>query len=521
MGTAGLGRRLGVATVAVSLAAAWQCLTPGGAMAYQRTVAVGGRPAGRPRPDGYLGLAFTYQGLAKWAGSASSPVDPVLVRLIRNLTPEGRPVLRVGGVSADRSWWPIRGYRRPVGIWNDITPAWASSLHRLARVTDARLLLGINLEADRPEIVRVESHELVRRIGSGYIDSLQLGNEPDLYTVVPWYGVLDGHPVPQYLGEGAPVYSRGPSYGPAQYAAEVSRLLGALPDLPLSGPDASGPDPRAARWMAALMPLLHPAGRLTTLTAHAYAAIKCVKDPSSFLYPSVSHLLGLAASRDQLAGVAPYIGVARGRGDAFRVDEMGVVSCSGLSGVANSMASSLWALDTLFAMDAAGVSGVNLHTVKGTNALFTLKRSGGRWRATVAPWYYGALLFAQAAPPGSRLLPVANATHADGRAWATLGRDRQVRVVVINDSVRSNARVLVRNPPGYGGRAATIERLRAPSAYATKNVTLGGRSFGTTATGALAPPHVQRVRRRGGAYAVTLPAASAALLTLQPGSGHN
>ena len=489
-------------------------MAPCAAEAYQRTVVVAGRAVGRPRPAGYLGLAFTYQGLARWTGSASSPVDPVLVRLIRNLTPDGHPVLRVGGVSADRSWWPIPGYRKPIGIWQDITPAWATALHRLARATAARLILGINLEADRPEIVRVESHELVRRIGRKYIASLQLGNEPDLYTVVPWYGLLNGRPVPQYLGEGAPVFSRPPWYGPAEYAAEVSRMLGQLPDLPLSGPDASGV--RAARWMTALMPLLHPRGRLVTVTAHAYAAVKCVKDASSFLYPSVAHLLGVAASRHQIDGVERYIGVARGRGDGFRVDEMGVVSCGGLRGVADSMASALWTLDTLFAMDAAGVSGVNLHTVKGSNALFTVKRSGDRWRATVEPWYYGALLFAQAAPPGSRLLPVANATHADCRIWATVGQDHVVRVVVINDSVRSNARVLVRNPPGYGQRAATIERLRAPSAYATKRVALGGRSFGRTATGVLAAPQVQRVRRRGGVYAVTLPAASAALLTLEP-----
>jgi hypothetical protein len=492
------------------------CVAPGAVVAYQRTAAVAGRPLGRPRPAGYLGLAFTYQGLARWTGSASSPVDPVLVRLIRNLTPDGDPVLRVGGVSADRSWWPIRGYRTPIGIWQDITPAWAMALHRLVRTIDGRLILGINLEANRPEIVRVESHELVRRIGRRYIESLQLGNEPDLYTVVPWYGLLHGVPVPQYLGEGAPVYSRPPSYGPSEYAAEVSRMLPQLPNVPLSGPDASGPDPRAARWVTALMPLFRPGGRLVTLTAHAYAAVKCINDPSSFLYPSIAHLLGIAASRDQLNGLEPFIGVARGRSDGFRVDEMGVVSCSGLSGVANSMASALWALDTLFAMDAAGVSGVNLHTVKGTNALFTLKRSGGRWRATVAPWYYGALLFAQAAPAGSRLLPVTNATHADSRVWATVGQDHVVRVVVINDSVRSNARVLVRNPPRYGQRPATIERLRAPSAYATKGVTLGGRSFGHTATGVLAAPAVQRVRRRGGVYPVTLPAASAALLTLYP-----
>jgi hypothetical protein len=509
-----LGRRVAIATLAVGLAITWTSVAPCAAVAYQRTAVVADRAVGRPRPAGFLGLAFTYQGLASWTGSASSPVDPVLVRLIRNLTPDGHPVLRVGGVSADRSWWPIPGFRKPIGIWQDITPAWATALQRVARAIGGRLILGINLEADRPEIVRVESHELVRWIGRRYIDSLQLGNEPDLYTVVPWYGLLHGQPVPQYLQEGAPVYSRPPSYGPSAYATEVNRMLGQLPALPLSGPGAASR--QAGPWMAALMPLLHPRGRLVTVTAHVYAAVKCIKDPSSFLYPSVAHLLGIAASRHQLDGVERYIGVAREHGDGFRVDEMGVVSCGGLSGVANSMASALWALDTLFAMDAAGVSGVNLHTVKGSNALFTVEPSGASWRATVDPWYYGALLFAQAAPPGSRLLPVANATHADCRVWATVGQDRVVRVVVINDSIRSNARVLVRNPPGYEQRAATIERLRAPSAYATTQVTLGGRSFGRTATGVLAAPVVQRVRRRGGAYAVTLPAASAALLTLEP-----
>ena len=517
MGRAGVRRAAAISTVALALAGASTAVAPTPAGAYQRTVAVAGRAAGRPLPSNYLGLALTYQGAARWTGPASSPVDPVLVQLIRNLAPRGHPVLRIGGVSADRSWWPIAGYRKPRGIWQDLTPAWATALGRLARAADGRLILGMNLEANRSAIVRVESHELVRRIGRRYIDSLQLGNEPDLYTVVPWYGLLNGRPVPQYLDEGTPVYSRPPSYGPSDYAAEVARMLPQLPDLPLSGPDASGPSAGAASWLAAYLRFLHPEGRAVTLTAHAYAAIKCVKDPSSFLYPSVAHLLGIAASRDQLNGLDHYIGVARSRGDGFRVDEMGVVSCSGLSGVANTMASALWVLDTLFSMDAAGVNGVNLHTVKGTNALFTVKRSSGRWHGTVAPWYYGALLFTQAAPAGSRLLTVSNATHSDTRVWATLGRDHAVRVVVINDSAHSNARVLVHNPPGYGRRAGTIETLRAPSAYATHGVRLGGRSFGRTSTGAVPTPRTQRVRRRGGVYAVTLPAASAALLTLEPG----
>jgi hypothetical protein len=91
-------------------------------------------------------------------------------------------------------------------------------------------------------------------------------------------------------------------------------------------------------------------------------------------------------------------------------------------------------------------------------------------------------------------------------------------VLVINDSIASGARVRVRNPASYGRRPATIERLRAPGgAYATSGVTLGGRSFGRTRTGVLQAPVTERVRRRAGAYAVTLPPASAALLTLTKG----
>jgi hypothetical protein len=71
----------------------------------------------------------------------------------------------------------------------------------------------------------------------------------------------------------------------------------------------------------------------------------------------------------------------------------------------------------------------------------------------------------------------------------------------------------VRTPVAPG--PASLERLRAASAYATSGVTLGGRTFGTaTGTGALAAPVPQPVAPRDGTYPVTLPAGSAALLTL-------
>lgn len=65
-----------------------------------------------------------------------------------------------------------------------------------------------------------------------------------------------------------------------------------------------------------------------------------------------------------------------------------------------------------------------------------------------------------------------------------------------------------------GARTAQLERLVAPGVSATSGVSLGGRSFGTpTASGRLRPPVSDLVRARGGAFRVTVPAASAAVLT--------
>jgi Glycosyl hydrolase family 79 C-terminal beta domain len=68
---------------------------------------------------------------------------------------------------------------------------------------------------------------------------------------------------------------------------------------------------------------------------------------------------------------------------------------------------------------------------------------------------------------------------------------------------------------GTQGRA-TLERLQAPSVGSKSGVTWGGQSFGqSTTTGVLmGRSNVTSVTAVGGVYTVKLPAASAALLTL-------
>jgi hypothetical protein len=473
-----------------------------------------GAPTGRPVAPGFLGLSLEYRSIPGLAGPDLRSINPVLVQLIRNLVSRGRPVLRIGGQSTDRTWWPVGGMSRPLGITYDLTPRWMTSARALAQATDARLILSVGLEANRPKIDAVEASRLLRGLGRKYVAALEIGNEPELYTVVPWYRKLRGAPIPWYSHLGVPVFSRPPGYNAQTFFAEFSRTLRVLPRLPIAGPDTG-----LVPWLDGFRPFLAPASRVRIVTWHAYGLSQCVTVPFSPLYPTVPNLLALSASRAMVNGISPDVALAHQVGATLRVDEMNSVTCNGRLGVSNTFASALWVMDALFTIAADGVDGVNIHTFKNAaNGLFDFDHSHGHWVGAVHPLYYGAMMFAQAAPPGSRLLRINSGNQDQVRAWATLAPDRRIRVLLINDSLTLSARALVRTPIAAG--SASIERLRARSAYATGGVTLGGESFGTrTKTGLLAPPREKTVAPRTGVYAITLPAASAALMTLPP-RGH-
>jgi hypothetical protein len=168
----------------------------------------------------------------------------------------------------------------------------------------------------------------------------------------------------------------------------------------------------------------------------------------------------------------------------------------------------------LFEMAAVGVDGVNVQSSTGpTQDLFSVVQGSGGWRVAVWPEYYGLLLFARAAPPGSRLIPFSTGAPAPIHAWATEARDGTVRVVLINAGPGQRSLAL---GAGARGRPASLERLLAPDVRAQEGVTLGGRSFGAWSnTGRLAgTPSQITIQPSQGRYAVSLPGHSAALLTI-------
>jgi hypothetical protein len=454
---------------------------------------------------GFLGLSLEYSAIERYAGADPGAVDPVLVRLIRNLDPGQRPVLRIGGDSADVTWWPVPGMTQPAGIRFALDQRWLEVTRALTAALGARLILGINLEADSRALASAEARALLDGLGQSAVQALELGNEPELYSTFPWYRTSDGRKV-----TGRPL-----SYDFTAFTNDFAGVAADLPQTPLAGPATSGPG-----WTGKLAQFLSAESRVGVVTLHRYPLQLCFVGPRSPRYPSIAHLLSASASTGLADSLAPYAALAHARGKTLRIDEFNTVSCGADPKISQTFASALWALDALFELARDGIDGVNVHTFPGAGyELFSVTRAGGRWRASIGPEYYGLMMFAQAVPPGSRIVPIGGAGDGAVKVWAAKAPDGQIRVVLINKDT-GHARAVDVRPTGATGVAA-LERLEAPSPTASAGVTLGGRSFGAqTGSGALSGPvRTIAVRPSSGGYRVRLTAASAALLTLPRGSG--
>ncbi len=478
-------------------------------------------------PPALLSLSIEYWAFEYSAGKNPRSVDPVFVQLLRNLDQGRHIILRIGGGSTDTTWWPVPGFKRPGGVNYPLTKNRLAVMKAVANAVGVRLMLGLNFAAGSPTLAAAEGRAIVSTIGARRIDALEIGNEPELYgnPAFPWYYMYHGKPVSKCPSKAGcqPVAARQSPYDLPAFIRDFARFGAKLPRVPLAGPASNG-----GTWLGNnLSQFISAEPRLGVVTMHRYPFQACFVSPGSPHYPTIARMLSPEASIGQAQGAAPFAAAAHAHHLPYAIDEINTISCGDPPGLANSFAMALWALDTLFAHAQAGVDSLNIHTWPGAiYRLFTFcdwpktpihcrtfKHPLPGWQATVEPEYYGLLMFSRAAPRGSLLLKTSSGNPAV-RAWATRAPDGTVRIVLINGDPTSSHVISVRvsGPPV----PATLERLLAPSASATGGVTLAGQSFAAqTHSGLLTGPVTNPViSPTGGAYSVSLPAASAAMLAL-------
>jgi hypothetical protein len=458
-------------------------------------------------PESFLGFSQEYTIVLGQVGTPEYGPNPVLVGLYRNLARfgSGVPALRVGGATTDTTWYdPSRG-ARPRGIAFTVTPRWLQGVGAFLRRTEAPAILGLNLGAGEAEIATNWARAARASLPNRPPPVFELGNEPDSYDI-------SGVP-------GAPGETLRPApYGPAAYLREATRFTRALGRLS-PAPLLAGPALACRRDCTVELPQILARGgpKFALATVHRYELLACPGVPQR---PTVAALLAQRSIGRPLEIMHRLVEEARQAGLPLRVTETNSVGCGGLAGVSNVFASALWGADWLFGMQAAGVSGADLHGSSPLYAPFRTGLRGGEYVGAVMPLYYGMLLFAEATAHRSRPLAMQVAAVGDGRranvkAWAFHDAETGVvRVAVINKDLRLHGTVRVRIPGASG--AATVKRLLAPGPAAAGGITWGGQHFPFRTRDAklVGPRRIGRARRSEQDFTVDMPRASAALLTV-------
>ena len=465
----------------------------------QAEVAVRLQRGAIPVPRSFLGLSTEYWSLPLYERHLRA-FERVLAML--HVPGDGPLILRIGGDSADRTYWDPRARSLPRARFG-LTPAWLREAATLVRHTGTRVILDLNLIADSPAMAAHWARAALAQLPRRSLVGFEIGNEPDLYhreffdrlaTVART--ALDAGDVRG--GFSASTYSHDFGF----YARALSPVAGSVP---LLGPAVANPAV-ALSWLASLIASDHR--QLGMLTAHRYPLSAC-KQPSSPLYPTIARVLSERSSAGIARSVRLAVALAHRAGLRFRLTELNSVTCGGRAGVSNAFASALWAPDALFELLRAGVDGVNLHIrVNAVNAPFALVPSGVRPR----PLLYGLIMFARTLAPGSQLIDVrlheADSLHL--KAWGVRVRGDGLHVLVI-DKGRRAANVDLRLP---ASSPATVQRLLAPSAVARSGVTLAGQQLGSDAVWQ-GRRVAQRIWPGRGGYELAMPAWSAALVTVR------
>ncbi len=459
-----------------------------GIATHQAVLTVEPSHPGKQLALGAIGLSVEAKELATSDLNADHESLVALMRLL------GPAVLRLGGGSADDSWWTSRGEPAPTWATSVVTPTDIEALNRLLAATGWRAILALDLGHFEPsraaDEVRVAGQILGRRL-LGF----EIGNEPDVYSK-PVIGL------------------RATSYGPANYLEELASLRAAAPRFQVYGPDASSPT-----WLQALATSGDTS--FAAITAHFYPTSYSVGKGGCQATgaPTALDLLSPQVRERETAALKVLVDAGHAASDKTRISETNATgSCDTTGGPATSpvFASALWSLDWALRATSAGVDGVNFHGYLGHCRPYTgspicantfVAQSKGEVMAR--PEYYGLLAARQL--EGAQFVPVhiaGNTTAGEITAYATKHPHGSVTVAIDNLTAQHSTSVAL-SVPGYG--SASGAQLTGPGVSATSGVTFGQVSV--NAKGGIAPRH-GRIRKMRHAFHLTLPAASAIVVTL-------
>ena len=426
-----------------------------------------------------------------------------LIGLLRRLNPQG--VLRLGGCTIDYSAWseyrgvlppfpqlPNAVFKRPYMV----TPQQLANLADFLDATGWRLIFGVNLGRDLPEMAAQQAEAVQRAVGERLL-AIQIGNEPN--------GFKD---------------AQGHALTFDAYFARWQRSADAIRrrvKVPLAGPDTGA----NTDWVLRFAERVPDA---VLLSRHYYRG--GAPEPTT----SIGQLL---SGDPAFFAELPQVRQAAARHNTpFVLTEVNSYWGGGKLGVSNTLASALWGGDFALACAQAGVEALNIHggvlsileASLDKNVAASLPDSGslqqrldaisGRYTPIAGdygagfyarPLYYGLLLAQQFG--GAQFLPATlEAGGINLTAYAAVRKGQRV-LALFNKDMQRDAEVTIQLDAA--ATRARIWRLRGDSLDDVHGVSLAGAQVG--GDGAWSPRGEEILAVRNATFALHVPHGSAVL----------
>jgi hypothetical protein len=430
-------------------------------------------------PPDFMGLGYEISSVAR--PGLLSAQNAVYVQLVQTLGKHG--VIRVGGNTADYASYSETGQplSSPEGkAGSVVNDSVLRDLGSFLNATGWKLIWGLNLGNGTQENAIQES-KAVTAAAKGNLLGFEIGNEPDLFGRHEAHRPA-GYDYDAYLGE---------------YRTYRDALRKAIPDIAFAGPDAAVVTDWVTRFAV-------DEGRDVKLLTHHY--YREGENPTS----TIDKLLHTDAKLAPI--LAKLRAASESSGVPYRICETNSFSGGGRPGVSDTLAAALWVLDFMFTLASAGCGGVNMETGVNQRGFISSyspigdDEQGHYW---AAPEYYGMLAFAQS---GGRVIGCAlDSGERNIKAYAAQPARGRVVLTLINKE-SSEARVVI-DATSTSFRNGSLIRLTGPSLESKSGVTLGGA--GVSHDGLWKPTRREEFSGSRGSWQVRLPAASAAIVTLQ------
>ncbi|KAF8322046.1 hypothetical protein DL93DRAFT_2051019 [Clavulina sp. PMI_390] len=317
-------------------------------------------------------------------GSIPTPMKNYLTNLRSRMSSDFR--LRIGGNSLDGSFYDpsatqminfnlasIAGGIKnvPVTYGPQILPTLSQLSSSVGGISH---LIGLSLMYPYNDSDVVKFAQAAQGTLGSSLDSLLVGNEPDLY----WEN-----------------HKRSAMYSVANYSTEFSKVVS---DLYKGGINASLADPSiCCRWALSFILVARLIGRPSSLLRIALLESCTPAQSNSW---NISYLTNHSAVQELLDWESDGILLAKQAGKTVIMNEFNSASCGGEPGRSDTFAAAMWTVDYALAMASRNFSAAYLHTREPgvTYNIFTYPNttsvSNSKWKT--GPPYYSLLLLTEA-----------------------------------------------------------------------------------------------------------------------------